>query len=395
MALGLCAAASTASAANRAGDFSFSPVMGLYAYQNSQDLSDNLMYGARAGYNFTKRIGFEGVFDYVKTDIQSTSTKLDMYRYGGQLLYHFMPDSSFVPYLAAGFGGIQFDTGNSIVKGVYDYGVGAKFFVNDSFAFRADVRHLIYSYDKTYSNIEGLIGLYIPFGGAKPAMKPVPPPPAVKAVEPPPPVVVPAPPIDSDSDGVPDATDRCPNTPAGVAVDQYGCPVDSDKDGVPDYLDKCPNTPAGVTVDKDGCPVPPPPAPVAIVVPAASAASVIAAEKYCSKPAVIAIQFDSGKATIKANNESELKVLGNFLKEFPKAKGEISGHTDNAGGKELNLKLSQRRADSIKKYLTDNFGIAPDRITAKGYGAGKPVADNKTAKGKAQNRRIEANFTCE
>jgi outer membrane protein OmpA-like peptidoglycan-associated protein len=62
-------------------------------------------------------------------------------------------------------------------------------------------------------------------------------------------------PLDSDGDGVPDYLDKCPNTPAGVKVDANGCPLDSDGDGVPDYLDKCPNTPAGVKVDANGCPL--------------------------------------------------------------------------------------------------------------------------------------------
>jgi len=62
-------------------------------------------------------------------------------------------------------------------------------------------------------------------------------------------------PLDSDGDGVPDYTDLCPNTSPGVAVDEYGCPFDSDGDGVPDYLDQCPDTPYEVDVDKYGCPV--------------------------------------------------------------------------------------------------------------------------------------------
>ena len=62
-------------------------------------------------------------------------------------------------------------------------------------------------------------------------------------------------PLDSDSDGVPDYTDLCPDTSPGIAVDDYGCPFDSDGDGVPDYLDQCPDTPYEVEVDKYGCPV--------------------------------------------------------------------------------------------------------------------------------------------
>jgi len=61
-------------------------------------------------------------------------------------------------------------------------------------------------------------------------------------------------PLDSDRDGVPDYTDLCPNTPSGIAVDDYGCPFDSDGDGVPDYIDRCPKTPYEVEVDNYGCP---------------------------------------------------------------------------------------------------------------------------------------------
>jgi len=62
-------------------------------------------------------------------------------------------------------------------------------------------------------------------------------------------------PLDSDGDGVPDYTDLCANTPHSISVDDYGCPYDADSDGIPDYLDKCPNTPFDVDVDRNGCPV--------------------------------------------------------------------------------------------------------------------------------------------
>lgn len=120
-----------------------------------------------------------------------------------------------------------------------------------------------------------------------------------------------------------------------------------------------------------------------------------AAERFCNKPAVLNIHFDTGKSTIKKMYEEDLNLLGRFLQEFPKAKGEISGHTDSVGSKTYNQKLSQRRADSVKNYIGANFKIAPERISTKGYGMSKPVADNATKEGKAKNRRIEANFVCE
>jgi OOP family OmpA-OmpF porin len=128
-------------------------------------------------------------------------------------------------------------------------------------------------------------------------------------------------------------------------------------------------------------------APPPVVVPKAAA-------KLCS-PTVIDIQFDTNKSDIKPQFEDELKRLADFLKEFPKARGVIEGHTDNVGDKASNMKLSQRRADSVRSYIIKTFGVAPERIKAEGYGPTKPVADNKTKEGKAKNRRIEANFTCE
>jgi OOP family OmpA-OmpF porin len=116
--------------------------------------------------------------------------------------------------------------------------------------------------------------------------------------------------------------------------------------------------------------------------------------KLCS-PTVINIKFDTGRADIKSQYHEELKKLADFLKEFPEAKGVIEGYTDNVGAKEMNMKLSQRRADSVRNYLIKHFGIASERLGAKGFGPNKPVADNKTAAGKQQNRRIESNFTCD
>ena len=387
----LLAMATAASAANKAETFSLTPVVGGITFDGTQHLETRPAYGLRAGYNFTKALGIEALFDYANT--KSTldgSKKADFFRYGGELLYHFMPDNKFVPYVAAGFAGSNFKgaaaplPGNK-ARGMFDYGLGAKYFFSDNVALRGDVRHLIYDrIENPLHAVEYTAGLYLPFGAPAPAAKLVEPAPAPK-VEPAP-IVKPAepapkvePPADSDRDGVIDALDKCPGTPAGVKVDKDGCPLDSDHDGVPDYLDKCPNTPAGVKVDKHGCPP----------------AIAKAIEKYCSKPAVVDVKFDTNKADIKTKYDSDLKVLGEFLKEFPKAKGEISGHTDNVGSQKYNQKLSERRADSVKKYLIQKYGIDGQRISTKGYGELKPVATNKTKEGKAQNRRIETNFNCE
>jgi OOP family OmpA-OmpF porin len=420
--VGLLTVTSLASAANREGQFSVSPVIGGYMYEGKKDFNTEFMYGVRAGYNLTKHFGIEALFDATQASPGKSDSPVDLYRYGGELLYHFFPDNTFVPYLATGFSGLNFDAKGDFgkVRGAFDYGIGAKYFLCDSFALRGDVRHILYEMkDWSNNNLEYTLGAYIPFGGVKPAAKPVAAPPAPapapvpvpspapvpKAVEPPPPAPVPpARPTVSLSASSPifkgdpavlswraqNAT-ACDLQPGIGAVPPQGARPVSPAENIA-YSITCSG--AGGTAKSTANIVvvaPPPPPVVAVPQPKAS----VAAEKFCSKPAIINIQFDTNKSDIKQQYVEELKAVSEFLKEFPKAKGEISGHTDNVGGKEFNEKLSQRRAESVKKYIVDSFGISAERITAKGYGFSKPVVSNKTKEGKAKNRRIEANFTCE
>jgi OOP family OmpA-OmpF porin len=80
---------------------------------------------------------------------------------------------------------------------------------------------------------------------------------------------------------------------------------------------------------------------------------------------------------------------GAMLKENPDIKVEIGGHTDSLGSEKANQKISEKRAESVKKYLMDKFNIPGDRMTVEGYGSKKPIADNGTKEGRAKNRRVE------
>jgi len=175
------------------------------------------------------------------------------------------------------------------------------------------------------------------------------------------PVVAPAPPplLDSDGDGVNDPLDQCPNTPGGATVDARGCELDDDHDGVVNRLDRCLNTPAGDKVDQYGC-------------------SLIVS---------ISIKFDTNSAQIKPEFYPELDRFAELLKSVPTARGEIEGHTDSVGSEAYNKKLSERRADSVKSYVVGQ-GVEISRLSTKGFGESQPVADNGTAEGRAQNRRV-------
>ncbi|SHM00661.1 DUF6089 family protein [Mucilaginibacter sp. OK098] len=154
--------------------------------------------------------------------------------------------------------------------------------------------------------------------------------------------------------------------------------ADSDGDGVPDFYDKCPNTPAGTKVDGAGCPLP-----VAKDV----KVYVTEADRQVAREAVKNLEFDFGKATIRQHSDESLNKLAQLMvaKKFSL---KLSGYTDNVGSVEANLKLSRARAEAVKTYLATQ-GVEPSKITAEGYGKASPIASNKTAKGRQQNRRVE------
>ena len=100
------------------------------------------------------------------------------------------------------------------------------------------------------------------------------------------------------------------------------------------------------------------------------------------------IEFASGRTTILPSAAAALREVLQFLRAHEEIEVEIRGHTDSIGSASVNTQLSQRRAEAVREWLILN-GIAPHRITAKGYGSAFPVADNRTAEGRAKNRRIE------
>ncbi len=104
--------------------------------------------------------------------------------------------------------------------------------------------------------------------------------------------------------------------------------------------------------------------------------------------------FDSGKASLRAESNRELNELAEYMSLKKALFIEIAGHTDNVGVVEANQKLSEDRANAVKEYLKKK-GIAPERVTAKGYGDTQPVADNATATGKQKNRRTEVRIISE
>ncbi|MFL5401778.1 MAG: OmpA family protein [Gemmatimonadales bacterium] len=175
-------------------------------------------------------------------------------------------------------------------------------------------------------------------------------------------------PRDSDGDKVADTVDQCPNTPAGDQVNVRGCPLDTDTDGVPDARDHCPSTPVGQAIDANGCP--------------------ILFQKGARSVVLRGVTFQTGKAMLTPTARAVLKDIASQLVENPEYRVQISGHTDNTGRRATNLRLSIARARTVETYLEAN-GVPRLQVTSKGFGPDVPVGPNKTAAGRAQNRRVE------
>ncbi len=213
-------------------------------------------------------------------------------------------------------------------------------------------------------------------------------------------------PIDTDKDGVFDYLDQCPNTPENVEVDSIGCPLDTDGDGVPDYLDKCPDTPkeAYGFINAEGCPIDTDEDTVLDYLDKCPDVKGVVSNNGCPEvnkevlklftKALQGIQFDSGKSTIKKSSNGILNEIVKVMEENPDYLLSIEGHTDNAGDPLKNLTLSDDRANAVRLFLI-RAGIAGERITASGYGDTKPVADNSTAAGRKENRRVELSVSFE
>ena len=205
---------------------------------------------------------------------------------------------------------------------------------------------------------------------------------------------------DTDGDGVADNVDDCP-TVAGLAA-LNGCP-DADNDGIADGDDDCPND-AGPSANK-GCPWAD-----------TDGDGVLDKDDKCPKevgtvanngcPEILptaevmealnsyarTILFNSGKSSFKDETTPVLQAMTAIFIEYPKANFSIEGHTDSDGAKSSNQLLSERRASAVRDYLISN-GIAADRLTSKGFGEDYPIDSNKSRAGKANNRRVEVKLT--
>jgi len=293
------------------------------------------------------------------------------------------------PFSKVGLGieGFTTNKNNNNDRFFFDAGVGAKVNFTDNLALKLEAIYMLkpttLHAGNADSNLMTLVGLTYSFGAQAQKKSPV-----VTA-----PVAV-----DSDGDGVLDTNDKCPNTPDNTTVDVTGCPVaqDDDNDGVLNTLDKCPNTPAGVQVDAKGCKINPDLDGDGVLnaqdmcpdTPANSAVD----QNGCPATITLDIQFQTNSYTVTSDSFANIDKYASFLKKNPNYSAQIVGYTDNRGAASYNQRLSEKRAQEVVKML-EARGVSSSQLSAKGMGEANPIADNTTATGRAQNRRIEAQLT--
>jgi len=390
------------------GEFYISPMAGGYFFEGNQPIKSGPIVALGLAYNLSDNIGIElmgkaGEFDfYYCKPFSSIPNEDSLYGYWAHLdmLYHLWPKERLVPYLALGAGYMWLDDERYIdtESPFAHYGAGFLYELTEKIHFRGDVRHVL-PFDDEHNNLSAVLGISLAFGKKSPQ-----------------------PLIDSDNDGVFDHKDRCPDTPVGVKVDQWGCPLDNDQDGVPDFEDKCPKTPPGTLVDQYGCTSDKdkdgdgvkdsadrfPDTPKGTKVDRYGCKAIGDTDgdgvpdhvDKCPDTPLVAdvnsvgcwvikdLHFDFDKAFIKKKYNKSLNNIVEILKKNPFLNVEIQGHTDNRGSKQYNKKLSETRAKAVARYLIKH-GIRAARISYVGYGFDTPIATNKTDEGRSLNRRVQ------
>jgi outer membrane protein OmpA-like peptidoglycan-associated protein len=212
---------------------------------------------------------------------------------------------------------------------------------------------------------------------------------------------------DSDGDGVPDSSDRCPDQQEdrNPGHEADGCSdLDDDRDGIPDTRDACPRQPEDVdgSHDEDGCPDPDNDADgLEDARDACPDRAGPAEQQGCPRkdyPNVtlterelrlaVPITFEGDSATIRSVSFPTLDTVAELLRDQPRMTLEIGAHTNSQGDDAENQLLSQSQADSVRKYLVEH-GVDSARLTSRGYGETRPIESNSTSQGRAINRRIE------
>lgn len=295
----------------------FTPTVGGVLPEHNTDLRNSNVFGLKVAKNF-ENLFFDqlevGVDYGHRMKVAKDAAKTNMLAYQLNLTKNLIDfTDKFKLYGLLGAGYMDFNSRAYKDTGFGQYGLGLKYYFADNFATKLEVRDAI-TFEKANHYMFYTLGFGLDFGKRY----------ATATVG------------DSDGDGVKDDVDRCPGTPAGVVVDEFGC------------------------------------------------------EKVVKIGLGVKFKFDS--AVVDSNSYlKDIEETAKIMTENKNYKTVLEGHTDSIGSEAYNQKLSEKRAAAVANLLKDN-GVSEDRITTVGYGELKPIAPNTTKEGRAQNRRVEAKF---
>jgi OOP family OmpA-OmpF porin len=370
------------------GTFTLDPFTGFYSFDREQQLDARSYYGLRAGYNFSKHLGLEAMYGYVLTETNSTAfadRDVSVNRYGLDALYHFNPDGTLVPFVSVGFAATQTDNPSGMTdhsRGMFDYGVGLKYFLSETVALRGDVKQAIFTEGgDSRSNTEYTLGLTFLLGAEK------------KAVAAGPPVA---------DTTAPDVV--CTNPGAAVtgwAVDRNVTATFSKE------MDRSTFTTSTFTLKKGTTTVPgkvtyaglnaafKPNSDLekgtiytATIVAGVKDRAGNALEKSYTwnfatipapkilVPVLISLEdshFSHDSSALSEDGKTILNYNAKILKDNPKMKIRVAGYASASGTQEYNQTLSEKRATVVKDYLVKEGGIDKARLTKIGYGETRPA----------------------
>ena len=310
-----------------AGQFYIAPGLQKMNYDAEVGLDNDLGYVIGIGYDFTSRLSAE--FSVMDLNPETKAKReLDQDLWKVDVLYGLDFDlGRFKPFVVSGLGNSNIDGEND---SIWDIGAGLRLPLNERWTWRTSIRNY-YALGRDFEDQDFGIDttLVYRFGGSRKSMV---------------------------------SSSETPRERAQEVVEV----ADADRDGVPDANDRCSDTPRSYAVDKDGCP--------------------IAIEEVARVE--LLVNFDFDRSEVKEQYLPEIESVARFMEQYPDRVVELEGHTDSRGTDAYNLGLSQRRAEAVMAELVGRFGISPSRVSAKGFGESQPVASNDSAQGRAQNRRV-------